>query len=494
MCVVCVSVVTVATLVSPTQAPVVQNNVNTNEYTITKKPCPRSKVNTIQDNRLCLKNGKVYRWYIKNNPVETSKPILPEVVTPKPKTNSGSTETNSSTPSTGYQYPSELGDNIESCKIKEVKLNGPRNGRSGPEGGLASLPSGFPSVTPATQHIGTVKWALIPIDFPDLKGDADFRSRVNPQMELLTDWFLTVSEGNLNIKWSVQNSWVTLPKPSSQYTISNSVNLRDSSNGQALFKDAIASADPVFDFTNIQYVIFILPKGQTFLKETSQGFPWDRLIMDTKTNEGPIQGFAMAGVFMDQPNKEYWGYWAHEFGHAISLPHIGRSHPPAPLFAGYDLMGNQDGPTRELSGWLRFLAKWLSDEKVYCKESKNIKNLEVNLLPLNSKEQGLKLIVIPLSSTKALIIESRRDSKFSCKMSIPQNGALAYIYDANFSHGEEFLIPVSPNGRPRVQTPCPSPPMWDSVLRSGDKINVNGIVVENLSSGSFDKIRITKQP
>jgi len=393
-----------------------------------------------------------------------------------------------------YSEPSELSDKIDLCKIKEVNLNGPRNGRAGPEGAPIYLPSGFPRVTPSTQHIGTVKWALIPIDFSDLKGESNFRSRVDSQMELLTDWYFTVSEGNLKVDWSVHNDWVTLPKPSSQYTIGNSVNLMNSEVGQALFRDAMTSADPVFDFTNIQYVIFLLPKGQTFLNETSQGFPWDKLVIDITTSEGKVSGFAIPGVFMDQPNKDYWGYWAHEFGHAISLAHIGRSRGTAPLFAGYDLMANQDGPTRDLNGWLRFVAQWLQDEKVYCKESKAINRLEVTLVPLNSFEQGIKLVVIPLSITKALMIESRRETKFSCQMKPTQNGILAYIYDSTLSHGEDFLIPIAPDGRSIVSSPCPASPMIDSLLRTGDKISVDGFIIENLLSGNFDKIRITKQP
>jgi M6 family metalloprotease-like protein len=439
----------------------------------------------------CIKSGKKLVW---NKGVAFAKPVPAQ--TPIPTATPTPTPTATSVQKTTdvYSGPSELSDKIDNCKIKEVNLNGPRNGRAGPEGAQISLPSGFPVVKPATQHVGTVKWALIPIEFPDLKGESSFRSRVDSQMELLTEWFFTVSEGKFKVDWSIHNDWVTLPKPSSQYAISNSVNLGDSVVGQALFRDAMASADPIFNFTNIQYVIFLLPKGQSFLKETSQGFPWDQLVIDTNTNEGKVSGFAIPGVFMDQPNKDYWGYWAHEFGHAISLPHIGQSRPPAAMFTGYDLMSSQDGPTRELSGWLRFGAQWLPDERVYCKESKAINMLEVTLVPLNSGEKGFKLVVIPLSSTKALVIESRRDTKFSCQMNPGQNGALAYIYDAALSHGEDFLIPVAPAGRPAVRSPCPAPPMIDSVLRTGDKISLDGYVIENLLSGNFDKIRISKQP
>ena len=78
-------------------------------------------------------------------------------------------------------------------------------------------------------------------------------------------------------------------------------------------------------------------------------------------------------------------------------------------------------------------------------------------------------------------------------MNKKQNGILAYIYDATLTHGEDFLIPVAPAGRSIVQTPCPAPPMIDSLLRTGDKISVDGFIIENLLSGNFDKIRITKQ-
>ena len=468
----------------------------------------------------CIKSGKKLVWnkgvVIKvAAPTPTPSPTPTPAPTPTPTTTPTPTATSTPTPTPTpsplptptpnptptqvqnfndvYSGPSVSSDKIESCRIREANLNGPRNGRAGPEGALIPLPSGFPIVTPATQRVGTVKWALIPIEFSDLRGESNFSSRVNSQMELLSEWFFTVSENQFKVEWSVHSDWVTLPKPSSQYAIERSMNLIDSPIGQTLFSDAMASADPVFDFTNIQYVIFLLPKGQTFLKETAQGFPWDKIVIETKTKEGKVSGFAMAGVFMDQPNKDYWGYWAHEFGHGISLAHIGRSLPPAALFAGFDLMASQDGPTRDLSGWLRFLAQWLPEDRVYCKELKEFNELEVTLVPLNSREKGLKLIVIPLSTTKALVIESRRDTKFSCQMSPSQNGVLVYIYDATLSHGEDFLIPISPEGRLQVQTPCPVPPMFDSVLRTTDKISVEGLIVQNMLSGKFDKIRITKK-
>ena len=395
-----------------------------------------------------------------------------------------------------YAPPSELSDNLELCKIKEVNLNGPRNGQAGPGGASIKLPSGFPSVTPVIKHLGTVKWALIPIDFPDLKGESNFRPRVDGQMKLLSEWFESVSEGKFKVEWVVSKKWVTLAGKSTDYSIEKSVNSRDSTIGQDLFKDAMKSADPLFDFTGIQTVNFILPKGQKFITETSQGFPWDKVVLDLVTNEGSISTYSIPGVFMDQIGREYWSYWAHEFGHAISIAHVGRSRGSLPPFSPFDMMGSQDGSTRELSGWLRFLAGWLADEKVYCKEIQNVKDMELTLVPMSSTAAGLKLAVLPISETKAVLIESRRFTKFSCGIST-KNGVLVYKYDANLSHGEDFLIPIYPSGRKKeyhsaTADPCNTEPFSDPLLYRGDKITIDGIDIEVLLSGNFDRIRVTK--
>jgi hypothetical protein len=160
-------------------------------------------------------------------------------------------------------------------------------------------------------------------------------------------------------------------------------------------------------------------------------------------------------------------------------------------------MSRQDGPTRDLSGWLRFVAEWLPDERVYCKESKAITKLEVTLVPLNSSEKGLKMAVIPLSTTKALVIESRRATKFYCQMNPVQSGALVYIYDATKGHGEEFLIPQAPTTRPIEshnvgKKPCMAPAFPDPLLYEGEKVSVEGLTIQVLLHGNYDRIKITK--
>lgn len=383
-----------------------------------------------------------------------------------------------------YLPPTEAGSSIDICRIKEVSKS---RGMTG---------AGFPEWDSLTPKTGKVKWALIPIDFADLPGEKDFRPRVDEQMKLLSEWFDTVSEGKFNVEWVVHDSWVRLPGVSLGYRIERSENLDRAANGLKLWTNAMRESDKVFDFTNIQTVNFLLPKGQRFVIETSQGFPWDPGVRDLVTNEGKVDSFSIPGQFMDLPGKEYWSYWAHEFGHAIGLPHIGSSRESNP-FQAYDILGTQDGPSRELTGWLRFLAGWLDDSRVHCQETAKLTKNEITLVPLSSREAGIKVAIIPTSPTKAVVIESRRETKFDCKTPRGRNGVLVYTYDATLGHGDTFLKPLTLPNRPFEMDECGqknqrTEPTQDLLLREGEKATIEGITIEILLHGNRDRIRITR--
>lgn len=429
---------------------------------------PNQKVVKGEKTFVCKKSGKKLIWKVRNKNVSQ-----PSTTTPKEPDQKPAEQIQ-------YQNPSIPSKNVELCKIREVSNS---RGMTG---------AGFPAFNSMTPRFGTVKWALIPIDFPDLPGESNFKPRVTDQMALLSDWFENVSDGKFKVEWVLHDSWVRLPKPSTQYSIERSVNLRDAPNGEKLWTDAIQASDPEFNFSNIQTVNFLLPKGQTFITETSQGFPWDEAVSRLSTAEGRIASFATPGVFMDHPQAEYWSYWAHEFGHAIGLPHVGSSRGQLPPFNPFDLMGGQDGPTRDLSGWLRFIAQWLPDENVYCLPAADINTLELTLVPLIERKSGVRLAILPTSTTKAIMIESRRSSKFSCGPK-DKNGVLVYEYDAQLGHGENFLIPIVPSDRTKQSVPgCRVEPFADPLLYQGNKLTIAGLTIEVVKVANLDQIRITK--
>ncbi len=103
------------------------------------------------------------------------------------------------------------------------------------------------------------------------------------------------------------------------------------------------------------------------------------------------------------------------------------------------------------------------------------------------------MVVIPVSETKAIIVESRRENKFSCKMPSKRNGVLVYSYDATLMHGENFLKPITLEGRSNESSSnCPVAPYPNPILYKGDKISVEGVTIEVVDNLNYDKIKLSK--
>ena len=174
-----------------------------------------------------------------------------------------------------------------------------------------------------------------------MPGEKDFRSSMDTQMNLLSEWFDNVSEGRFKVEWVVSDKWITLPGISTDYTLTKGIN--STPGGVKFFRTAMATADPTFDFTNVQTVIFILPANQNIASEGENGFPWEQHVKDYVTNEGRISSFSIAGKYQTKNNKSLWNYWAHEFGHSIGLPHVGGNGPERAPYGDWTVMADQDG-------------------------------------------------------------------------------------------------------------------------------------------------------
>ncbi len=365
--------------------------------------------------------------------------------------------------------PSQAGvaDSIKNCKIQDVS-----NPDIGTYGG--GLYGGFNDKTKPVPSSGTVTWYLVPIDFTDLKGETNWKPRVEEQMKLLTEYYDYVSYGKLKIQWKIYDNWITMPGNQEKFQVKQSGNYDTTEN---FWKEAISLADSKIDFTGVQVVNFVLPKNQTAVLESAQGFPWTGDINKYNSSETKLASFTILGQFFEARHRTYWSYWAHEYGHTLGIPHISGSRSNS-TYQQYDLMGNQDA-RREISGWTRFaVTKWLEDKWVYCKNKSSISSEIVNLSDLNSKNDGVKLVVIPISSKKALIAESRSKTKFTGQDSIQGNteGVLVYVYDATIGHNSNYLFPATTAS--------------DPVLLKGESVTYEGVSIKVLNVGSEDKILI----
>jgi M6 family metalloprotease-like protein len=382
-----------------------------------------------------------------------------------------------------YEPPTTGSAPVSSCQVIEVSQERRR---------FNDQASGFPTLERYVAHQGTVRMALIPIDWADLPGDAAFIQSATTQTRKLTEWYENVSDGRLRVEWVIHPEWIRLPGSANAYSVPFSGDRTATAN---FFGRVIPSVDPSFDFSGVQVANFLLPQGQSIVRESVQDWPWEEFTARF-TNEGQLISAAAAGAYFDQRPREYWSYWAHEFGHVLQLAHVGSSRRWSSMH-GYDIMGSQDGPTRELSGWMRFLAGWLSDDQIFCQEKSALQPTTLMLNPVNERKPGVKAAIIRVSPTEAIIIESRRPTEWRCSTvnnpAYRTSGVLVYTYDATKGGQEEFLEAVRPDGRPSVGSGCWTEPEPNPLLQFGESVTVKGVTVSVARGGpgnQYDTVTI----
>jgi len=394
-----------------------------------------------------------------------------------------------------YLAPSRDSISLDNCKVKETssirKLIA--TSRTGNE--ILETISGFPLTQTRLPAKGTIRIIAIPVDWSDVPGEANFLDKWKTQFRTFSEWANLVSEGNLKIDWAIHEKWIRLPGAATSYSVPFSEAIPQSGD---FWKKAIVVIDPVIDFTNYQIAAFILPSGQTVVQESIQELYPYNAIKDYPPKEGKLFAYMGAGTYFENWNVELWTYLAHEIGHMIDFAHGGSARDSGEM-GGYDVMFSQDGPLRTFSGWWRFLANWFEQKQVFCDSLENFRDVNLSLVPLDSKEDGIKIAMIRISTSKILIVESRRFSKFDnpkrqayfLRDISPDdwNGVFAYIYDANLGHLQNFFTPIASNQALTEYN-------WDGrtryITRTSEVIEYEGLQIAVLKSGNFDSINIRK--
>ena len=141
----------------------------------------------------------------------------------------------------------------------------------------------------------------------------------------------------------------------------------------------------------------------------------------------------------------------------------------------------------ELNSWNRYLLDWLSDSQVVCLDATNITGAESEVLldPIERNNSLTKSVVIKISNTKIVVVESRRNEGFDV-MDSSNEGVLIYTVDMN--------IATQKGGWNIQRRPgSVSTNFKDAALRAGEKIVTNGVTIEVLArDANGDRVKISK--
>jgi len=353
------------------------------------------------------------------------------------------------------------------------------------------FPRGDSYGTPTLPTSGRVNVQLLAIEFPDALGTAAELTAADTQIAEFNKWFEFTSNGALSFNWQFPKKWFRMSRSVPNYGLQKGDNITNT----AMAQEVVSIADQDVDFSGSSFVIVLFPKSIR-LGTDSLAIVNGRV----DTNEGPIKNiFGGADYFY---NNEYdlWSFWVHEWGHPMGLA----GHTPR---SSISIMDNQNGSSVMLNVWDTFFTGWMGSDELYCMPIEE-KSKEITLIPLERLQRGPRGVIVPISDTNAIVIESHRaegwgkrmlDSEYGRKSgnsATASYGVSVYwidtTQDTNRYAGSSGFIDSDAGDRWADNLVPAGVSRPFDLLISGDKVSYRGVTVEFVKTGDYDTIRITK--
>ncbi len=367
----------------------------------------------------------------------------PSVVLPTPTLLLQSTET---------PLPTASPDTIAQCKLQPYSFT--------------NVGLGLPNPAHKLPTVGSVTTAVLFADFSDVpatQSPEQVFALVSPDAE---KFFSDISYGRMNWVLKPHFVWLRLNQPSASY----GEGIRSYEGHLQFIQEAVDHADADVDFSSVDSVVVMIPPesasvayGPAFGANPGEGYRADGKVFANGTTSGA-----------DLPS---WGFlWLnHETGHTMGLPDL-YSYQFDPnnydaqhrFVGGFGLMGYIDGKAPEFFAFERWQMGWLDDDQIHCQPDGN----QTTSLTAVEAIGGTKAVMIPISDTRLVVVESRRAIGYDVEL--PKEGALVYIVDTSVYSGEGTLVvyPVFENDPYRYQSP----------LAAGESVIVEGVTITVLDA------------
>ena len=386
-----------------------------------------------------------------------------------------------------YEFSSELVDD-EICKLEEDSY---------PRRTWADVPAtGFPLNTygATVSQFGTAKVKVVFLEWEDLRGTREDYDYHVEELTRANEFYRVVSEGKFGFDISFEQEWILVDGSYQDSYFTDEMTdagHNSASRIQQRIDKFIAATDEKVDYSDVDVLFFGLPRAATVIESGGLHIFGDGGWVFGNTQEGTVLNIFAFGerVFDNIGQVKGWSWFAHEFGHVLKMPDLRdvsqgmtpNMYQNSPMY-GFDIMDNQDSGTQGLSGWMKWLQGWLDDSQVTCVDAATVEEEFYRLDEANIVGGENEMLVVRLSDTKALIVESRRwDSRFDRPISRSRDGVIVYRLDTTRGHEEGPLRLLSPRDITQYLSQENVWPDWrvlDVILFEGDSVNFDGITVQ----------------
>ena len=356
--------------------------------------------------------------------------------------------------------PTQVSDSLAPCRLKIA------DGR-----GDISI-GGWPRISDRMRTTGTVITQVIFVDFSDAVATMS-PQQAFAKVSAASDTFSEMSYGKLDYKLVPNYKWYRMNSISSQYAPLH----KSFDSHRAYIAEALSLADQDVDFSSADaFLILANPDakgignfGPAFASIYGNGFTLDKK-------------YIANGVTSAYDLNSWKSIWLnHEVTHTMGLvdlyastsSDLGNSWDGHRFVGQFSYMGlpSFESNAPGLTAYERWYLDWLDDSQVVCSSASEITQL---ITPLETVGE-IKAVMIPLSSTRLIVIESRRPIGIDRKLK--KSGALVYLIDSTKSSGmgPVQIYPVDTK----------SDPLYLQAPRGvGESVTVEGFTIKVLASDS----------
>jgi hypothetical protein len=370
---------------------------------------------------------------------------------------------------------------------------------------------------------GQINALIIPIDFPDSPGKGSPKDLYEEMILNVNAWMKWYSNGKNFYKFQTYDKWIRAPKETTSYLPNTTTS--GIPNDAVGFKPGpqrdkfdIASeyldlAEKYFDYKGAHSIFFLYPKDVKIWSEfwglginyPSRGW---YTTYDSRLFNVWIHSSSGRQAYYQFP---VWAFFLHENLHNQGL----QGHAPN-QGSNLGIMTNQYGLSLPLTSWDTLIIDWQIENQFYCVQREKITPTTLVMSPMEREEIGTKAIMIKLSNTQVLVIESRRKDKWSSGSrlypGLPDGfyGVIVYKVDTTAKPLYGIMEPDGPNWQDSSDAyaylirnlnvdhgytpgaPQSGPIDMNFVMYEGESLTTNGIKISLVKSGDHDEVKIER--
>lgn len=340
---------------------------------------------------------------------------------------------------------------------------------------------GWPRISERSKVLGNVVATVILVDFPDAPATltpSDAFAKISPASELFSE----VSYGKLNYLLQPQLKWYRMSKPSKDYVAGGWTFEKQ----RDYILEAAKLADGDVDFSKTDSLIILAnpdAQGMGYSGPAFSAIRGNGITLDGK--------YISNGATSAYDLNNWKSIWLnHEISHSFGLvdlyaatsdnqnnPYDGFRYTGEFSYMG---LSSFQSNSPSLLAFERWNLGWIADDQVQCVSAPTTTQL---ITPVE-KVGGVKAVIIPISTTKAVVVESRR--AIGIDKAMKKSGALVYVVDSSIQSGmgPVKVYPSNLGSDPRY---------LDAPRSQGESVRVEGVTITvTKSDDSGDTVEINK--